>query len=131
MTHTPLHGWKERDRKAEEKRKKAKGQPIQKPPKPPRKKKKRGSGRTGRTGVTSESRQNLTNMASGVLEGAQSVAPFLTPGAGMARGAEAIVKRRDEEQDDMRWKTGKKSKTIDLKKGGKVHGAGLARRRRS
>ena len=80
------------------------------------KKKKRKSGRTGRTGVTPESRQNLANMASGALEGAQSVASFLTPGAGMAKGAKALVKKRAKKQDDMRWKTGKKSKTIDLKK---------------
>jgi hypothetical protein len=32
MPHIPLHGWKERDRKAEEKENKRKGRPIQKPP---------------------------------------------------------------------------------------------------
>ena len=45
MAHTPLHGWKERDRKAEEaeeKKKKEKGRPIQKPPR--KKKGKKGKG---------------------------------------------------------------------------------------
>ena len=41
MPHTPLHGWQERDRKAEEEEGKKLGRPIQKPPKKKRKKRSR------------------------------------------------------------------------------------------
>jgi len=47
------------------------------------------------------------------------------------KGAKALAKKEAKKRDAMRWKTGEKSETIELKKGGKVHRAGLARRRRS
>jgi len=111
MPHTPLHGWKERDRKAEEKRKKAKGQPSQKPL--PKKlgdfanklRDKAGNLKAKSQANRKEKEKKLRDF------GAQF--PALP-------GAKALAKEKDD-----------KSKTIDLKKGGKVRGAGLARRRRS
>ena len=53
----------------------------------------------------------------------EAVAPFLPGGAAAviaAEGTKALTKKKAKEKDSMRWKVGKKSKTIDLKKGGKV-----------
>ena len=50
----------------------------------------------------------------------KAIMPFLPGGAAAAavsKGTKALVAK---EQEAMRWKTGKKSKTVELKKGGKV-----------
>jgi|3_EtaG_2_1085321.scaffolds.fasta_scaffold17310_2 hypothetical protein len=147
MTHTPLHGWKERDRKAEEKRKKAKGQPIQKPPKKKRKKRPR---------ITPE---DLRRRNPEVHEGFEEALPsemhiselrrdsplgsFSPKAAVMDATNEAMTALSPEEKARGRRhaETAAKLKTKPKKKGGgrirgmkgggKVHGAGLARRRRS
>ena len=105
MPHTPLHGWKERDRKAEEKRKKAK--PL------PKKLADFAKGMQDKAGNLKARCQANRKEKEKKLRDFGAQFPALP-------GAKALAKEKDD-----------KSKTIDLKKGGKVRGAGLARRRRS
>ena len=83
---------------------------------------KRGTGRTGRTGLTKKGKQKIEQVGRGALEGAQSML------AGASGRAKALAKKEAKKKDDMRWKTGTKSETVELKRGGTVRGAGLAQR---
>jgi len=122
MPHTPLHGWKERDRKAEEKRKKAKGQPSQKPL--PKKLGDFANKLRDKAGnLKAKSQANRKEKEKKLRDFGEQF-PALP-------GAKALAKEKAKKRDAMRWKTGEKRDTIELKKGGKVRGAGLARRRRS
>ena len=88
------------------------------------------SERTGRTGLTKKGKQKIEQVGRGALEGAQSIASFL-PNLGRTAGlrrAKALAKKEAKKKDDMRWKTGTKSETVELKRGGTVRGAGLAQR---
>ena len=111
---TILDDWKDRDRKAEEGENKALGRPIQKPPRKKKKKKK-----------------ELEDFAKELREGGRKQLEDFS------KGLPELPQRPRKKKDDMRWKYDPHhsppyaSKTVDLKKGGKVRGAGLARRRRS
>ena len=80
------------------------------------------SERTGRTGLTKKGKQKIEQVGRGALEGAQSML------AGASGRAKALAKKEAKKKDDMRWKTGTKSETVELKRGGTVRGAGLAQR---
>jgi len=50
----------------------------------------------------------------------EAVAPFLPGGALAAAASKRTKALADKEKEAMRWKVGKKSETIAIKKGGKV-----------
>ena len=101
--------------------------------------------RPGHAGLTKEQRRKIEAMGRGALEGAvgqgrsalkgiKSLAtstagliPAVGAGAMVEGGAKALAKKQAKKKANKAWKAG----TVDLKGGGKVHRAGLARRRRS
>ena len=129
MAHSAITGWEEKDRKAEEKekkRKKARGQPIQKPPRKKSKKSKKGKG------------VDVAAMLAAMEETGPEMGPagpeMETAMAGPAQGNPMPSPKPPAwpTRPDGSRRLAKKGGVIrGMKGGGKVHRAGLARRRRS
>ena len=69
------------------------------------------------TGLTKEDRQKRQKRIDAAISTLTTLLPGGAAAAAVSKGTKALVAK---EQEAMRWKVGKKSKTIDLKKGGKV-----------
>ena len=67
-----------------------------------------------RTGLTKEDKQKRIDAAISTLT---TLLPGGAAAAAVSKGTKALVAK---EQEAMRWKTGEKSKTVALKKGGSV-----------